>query len=387
MRRLSSRMMRLILIADFRLNTYSLFAMFVCLSWIDMSSLWPASQRPGNTNVLNGIALGNDHVLLTGKRWDRMYKIDFPDWPSLFYDGGQEENNVVDEPASILETLGQTVDIAATRSPSNQPTGKPISDRPSVQPTNMIRTDPPLALWLPQTTLPLTEIPSNQPTGKPVSDSPSPRPTKNSSTNSPSTLRSPPTTISPTLITFDGQSGAIVTRDCLFENDYPYAIDIYWSCGDERFDNPLRLHTFKRHSRGHQKIFADQLMTYENGMLWFEEYSTNRCVFVNDGGDIRLSSTASRCDGFILISQETNVGTDGKLFYIRQVSTGECITMGDGTDCNDNRSTGGDECGGVDHRFLPLKMGLCNRALSFQFETMAEDCTNGQSEYPGSLCF
>jgi len=53
----------------------------------DMSSLWPASQRPGNTNVLNGIALGNDHVLLTGKRWNRMYKIDFPDWPSLFYDG------------------------------------------------------------------------------------------------------------------------------------------------------------------------------------------------------------------------------------------------------------------------------------------------------------
>lgn len=34
--------------------------------------------------MLNGIALGQDHVLITGKRWDRMYKISLGDWPSLY---------------------------------------------------------------------------------------------------------------------------------------------------------------------------------------------------------------------------------------------------------------------------------------------------------------
>ena len=36
--------------------------------------------------MLNGIALGDDHVLLTGKNWDRMYKVVFNDWPTLFGD-------------------------------------------------------------------------------------------------------------------------------------------------------------------------------------------------------------------------------------------------------------------------------------------------------------
>ena len=49
-----------------------------------MSSLWPASERGDSGNVLNGIAVGKDHVLLTGKRWDRMYKVKFTDWPTLF---------------------------------------------------------------------------------------------------------------------------------------------------------------------------------------------------------------------------------------------------------------------------------------------------------------
>lgn len=44
-----------------------------------MSSLWPKNER-GGADVLNGIALGKDHVILTGKLWDRMYKIQFPDW-------------------------------------------------------------------------------------------------------------------------------------------------------------------------------------------------------------------------------------------------------------------------------------------------------------------
>ena len=53
-----------------------------------MSSLWPKSQRGDGENVLNGIALGSDHVLITGKRWDRMYKLTFSDWPTLFSGGG-----------------------------------------------------------------------------------------------------------------------------------------------------------------------------------------------------------------------------------------------------------------------------------------------------------
>ena len=50
----------------------------------DMSTLWPANERGSSENVLNGIALGKDHVLLTGKRWDRMYKVVFPDWSAMF---------------------------------------------------------------------------------------------------------------------------------------------------------------------------------------------------------------------------------------------------------------------------------------------------------------
>ena len=49
-----------------------------------MSSLWPVSQGRDPGNVLNGIAVGKDHVLLTGKNWDRMYKVEFTDWPTLF---------------------------------------------------------------------------------------------------------------------------------------------------------------------------------------------------------------------------------------------------------------------------------------------------------------
>ena len=67
----------------------------------DMRELWPANQRGSSENVLNGeyllfskrdplifltlsagIAVWNDHILLTGKKWDRMYLVTFPDWPS-----------------------------------------------------------------------------------------------------------------------------------------------------------------------------------------------------------------------------------------------------------------------------------------------------------------
>ncbi len=63
--------------------------------------------------MLNGIALGKDHVLLTGKRWDRMYKVTFPDWPTLFdsHDVGDQveglvENNRIVNEYTVLEQVG-----------------------------------------------------------------------------------------------------------------------------------------------------------------------------------------------------------------------------------------------------------------------------------------
>mmetsp|Transcript_6106 Transcript_6106/g.10331 ORF Transcript_6106/g.10331 Transcript_6106/m.10331 type:complete len:353 (+) Transcript_6106:74-1132(+) len=49
----------------------------------DLSTLHPIEER-GYSHVMNGIALGEDHVLITGKRWDRMYKVRFDDWDGLF---------------------------------------------------------------------------------------------------------------------------------------------------------------------------------------------------------------------------------------------------------------------------------------------------------------
>mmetsp|Transcript_21282 Transcript_21282/g.45158 ORF Transcript_21282/g.45158 Transcript_21282/m.45158 type:complete len:352 (-) Transcript_21282:61-1116(-) len=43
---------------------------------IDFSDLWSKEERESaGADVLNGIANGGDHILLTGKLWDRMYKI------------------------------------------------------------------------------------------------------------------------------------------------------------------------------------------------------------------------------------------------------------------------------------------------------------------------
>lgn len=67
----------------------------------DFSSLYPLAQRGGNENVLNGIALGTDHVLITGKLWDRMYKITFSDWPSLF----------TSKNAAVTDTENESVEL------------------------------------------------------------------------------------------------------------------------------------------------------------------------------------------------------------------------------------------------------------------------------------
>ena len=166
-----------------------------------------------------------------------------------------------------------------------------------------------------------------------------------------------PTSPPSEVVLYDGLSGALVTYDCLFENDYPYAIDIYWSCGDERFNNALRLHTFKRHSYEHRKIFADQLLQYFNKRLWFKEYNPPRCIAVDEeSGRLTLRTAPQECNEFqfLLDGDDLDGSTPTPSAYIQEVSTEQCLTLGTGVTCNDDRSTGGSECGGVDHRFLPL---------------------------------
>lgn len=51
----------------------------------DLSTLYPKEER-GYHNIMNGIALGKDHVLITGKKWNRMFKVRFDDWTGLFAD-------------------------------------------------------------------------------------------------------------------------------------------------------------------------------------------------------------------------------------------------------------------------------------------------------------
>ena len=50
----------------------------------DLSELYPMEGRGGYHNTMNGMALGHDHVLITGKRWDRMFKVRFDDWETMF---------------------------------------------------------------------------------------------------------------------------------------------------------------------------------------------------------------------------------------------------------------------------------------------------------------
>lgn len=177
----------------------------------------------------------------------------------------------------------------------------------------------------------------------------------------------------------DGSSGALVTDDCKFQDDYLYAIDILLSCGSERFDAPLRLHTFKRHSRNHERIFNDQLVTFRDSQLWFDAYNTNRCIAVANDNELEIGT--SSCASFHFVS-----GSRSNNYFIRDTSTGLCAGLGN-DDCNADRSTGGEECGGVDHRFLPLIMGDCDDALDFHFESEAQDCGNGATEMPNSRCF
>jgi hypothetical protein len=81
-----------------------------------MSQLWPSNERGSSENVLNGIALGPGHVLITGKRWDRMYKITFDDWPTLFsnaQDSSAHDVDVIVPEATVQEQSQASVEESA----------------------------------------------------------------------------------------------------------------------------------------------------------------------------------------------------------------------------------------------------------------------------------
>ena len=174
---------------------------------------------------------------------------------------------------------------------------------------------------------------------------------------------------------FDGQSGALVTRDCLYRT-YPYAVDILLSCGDERFGEVLRLHTFKRHAHEHRRVYNDQLITYRDQKLWFDAYDVPRCVIVDNRGRLGLSSTPDRCSVIDLVPNLNG-------FLIRQSSTGRCAGLG-GAHCGDHQFTGGRECGGIQHRYLPMVMDSCDSAMLFTFEESADAC---DGFFPQAACF
>ena len=46
-------------------------------AWVDLSTLWPLSQRQPPADVLNGIAYdkATRRIFVTGKKWPRLYQI------------------------------------------------------------------------------------------------------------------------------------------------------------------------------------------------------------------------------------------------------------------------------------------------------------------------
>lgn len=169
--------------------------------------------------------------------------------------------------------------------------------------------------------------------------------------------------------------GALVTADCIFEG-YSYAIDILLSCGSEQFGDALRLHTFKKHAYDHRRVFNDQLLTYREGQLWFDAYYPPLCVQTKSDHQLGLAEEAQECSTFDLIE-------DGQTFIIQNRNSGLCAGLSRSS-CDSHRSTGGSECGGISHRYLPLVFGDCDDALNFTWRYQVDVCTN---EYPTDACF
>ena len=94
----------------------------------------------------------------------------------------------------------------------------------------------------------------------------------------------------------------------------------YTSCGDEVFDEELRLHTFKKHAHEHRKVFNDQLLTYRDNQLWFDALQSPRCVTISNNR-LFLSTNASQCAAFVLLDSQQG-------FVIQERNSEKCMTLG-----------------------------------------------------------
>lgn len=276
------------------------------------------------------------------------------------------DSPTLDQTASPTRPPSESLSNSPTnnlKTPSQIPTADPTSSHPS-QNSSTAPTDDGASQSR-------THLPSSEPTGRPTNKPariPSFARTQEPTARTHASTRNP----TPTPLPLDGRKGALVTDNCQFR-DYSYAIDIEYSCGVERFNQPVRLHTFKRHSYSHKRVFNDQLLSYRNSHLWFDEYSTPRCIVIRNSGEFRLDT--SGCSLVKFVPRD-----EGHLLRYN----GQCAGLGQGASCNSDRSTGGNECGGIDHRFLPLVMTDCSEGLIFRFETRAEGCSN---EFPENACF
>ena len=102
----------------------------------------------------------------------------------------------------------------------------------------------------------------------------------------------------------------------------------------------------------------------------------SRCAAQIQARALRERSPRYACSTFALRER------DGR-FSIQANESGFCAGLGEAT-CEQHRSTGGSECGGIDHRYLPLVFGDCGQALMFSFTDEATFC---EDEFPGQSCF
>jgi hypothetical protein len=210
------------------------------------------------------------------------------------------------------------------------------------------------APFIPSPTSTTPPAPNNPPTFTPT-NSPTVAPT-----DPPVPVVTPAPTNTPT--TRMTWTGALVSSDCTY-SDYPYALDIEYSCGSERFNQPLRMHTFKRNRQ--RRIYSDQLITYKtDGTLWYESYNSPRCIYINNSNRLRLTTSENRCDNFDLTSQG----------WLKDINSGLCASM---ESCDELKFTGGYECDDVRHYYLDIEMTNCdNLSTKFEVREDADFCAN-----------
>ena len=126
----------------------------------------------------------------------------------------------------------------------------------------------------------------------------------------------------------------------------------------------------------HTQIFNDQRLSVRDGRLWFEAYEPPRCILVDEQGQLGLSTRSQACNRWRFLPHAGG-------FRLQHQTTAQCVGLGS-TPCTAHRWTGGVECGGIEHRYLPLAMGACIDGLTFQRQARVLGWAN---EYPDATCF